>query len=75
MLPKGYKVVPYYDRTQLVHTTLHTVLENLLLGMVLVFLVLIFFLGNLRTAIMARPPICFRSARSTSASSSIPPSS
>ncbi len=53
MLPKGYKVVPYYDRTQLVHTTLHTVLENLLLGMVLVFLVLIFFLGNLRTAIIA----------------------
>ena len=34
-------------------TTLHTVLENLLLGMVLVFLVLIFFLGNLRTAIIA----------------------
>jgi cobalt-zinc-cadmium resistance protein CzcA len=53
ILPKGYKVVPYYDRTQLVHTTLHTVLENLLLGMVLVFLVLIFFLGNLRTAIIA----------------------
>ena len=53
LLPKGYKVVPYYDRTQLVDTTLHTVLENLLLGMVLVFLVLIFFLGNLRTAIIA----------------------
>ena len=53
LLPEGYKVVPYYDRTQLVHTTLHTVLENLLLGMVLVFLVLIFFLGNLRTAIIA----------------------
>ena len=53
MLPKGYKVVPYYDRTGLVYTTLHTVLENLLLGMVLVFLVLIFFLGNLRTAIIA----------------------
>ena len=53
MLPKGYKVVPYYDRTGLVYTTLHTVLENLLLGMVLVFLVLLFFLGNLRTAIIA----------------------
>ena len=35
------------------HTTLHTVLENLLLGMLLVFLVLIFFLGNLRTSIIA----------------------
>ncbi len=53
LMPAGYKVVPYYDRTGLVYTTLHTVLENLLLGMVLVFLVLIFFLGNLRTAIIA----------------------
>jgi heavy metal efflux system protein len=53
MLPKGYKIVPYYDRTQLVYTTLRTVLENLTLGMVLVFVVLLFFLGNLRTAIIA----------------------
>jgi len=53
MLPRGYKMVPYYDRTGLVYTTLRTVLENLSLGMVLVFLVLLFFLGNLRTAIIA----------------------
>ena len=53
MLPHGYKIVPYYDRTTLVETTLHTVLENLTIGMVLVFLVLIFFLGNLRAAIIA----------------------
>jgi heavy metal efflux system protein len=53
VLPKGYKIIPYYDRTGLVYTTLHTVLENLSLGMVLVFLVLLFFLGNLRTAIIA----------------------
>lgn len=53
MLPKGYKVVPYYDRRGLVYTTLHTVFENLSLGMLLVFLVLLFFLGNLRTAIIA----------------------
>ncbi|MGO9057220.1 MAG: efflux RND transporter permease subunit [Candidatus Binataceae bacterium] len=53
IMPAGYKVVPYYDRTSLVHTTLHTVFENLSLGMLLVFLVLIFFLGNLRTAIIA----------------------
>ena len=51
VLPKGYRIIPYYDRTGLVYTTLHTVLENLTLGMVLVFLVLLFFLGNLRTAI------------------------
>jgi cobalt-zinc-cadmium resistance protein CzcA len=53
MLPRGYKMVPYYDRTGLVYTTLRTVLENLSLGMVLVFLVLLFFLGNLRAAIIA----------------------
>ena len=53
MLPAGYKVVPYYDRTSLVDLTLHTVFENLALGMLLVFLVLLFFLGNLRTAIIA----------------------
>jgi heavy metal efflux system protein len=53
ILPKGYKIVPYYDRTGLVYTTLHTVLENLSLGMVLVFLVLLFFLGNLRGAMIA----------------------
>jgi heavy metal efflux system protein len=53
MLPKGYKVVPYYDRRGLVYTTLRTVFENLSLGMLLVFLILIFFLGNLRTAIIA----------------------
>ncbi|MBV8134467.1 MAG: efflux RND transporter permease subunit [Deltaproteobacteria bacterium] len=53
MLPRGYKAVPYYDRRELVYTTLHTVFENLALGMVLVFLVLLFFLGNLRTAIIA----------------------
>jgi heavy metal efflux system protein len=53
MLPKGYKAVPYYDRRELVYTTLHTVFENLSLGMVLVFVVLLFFLGNLRTAIIA----------------------
>jgi heavy metal efflux system protein len=53
MLPAGYRVVPYYDRTKLVHLTLQTVFRNLGLGMLLVFLVLIFFLGSLRTAIVA----------------------
>jgi cobalt-zinc-cadmium resistance protein CzcA len=52
-LPKGYKVAPYYDRTSLVETTLRTVIENLSIGMALVFLVLVFFLGNLRAAIIA----------------------
>jgi cobalt-zinc-cadmium resistance protein CzcA len=53
IFPKGVKIVPYYDRTQLVDATLHTVFENLGVGMALVFVVLMFFLGDLRTAIIA----------------------
>jgi len=52
VLPKGYRIVPFYDRTTLVETTIHTVMENLGVGVVLVFLVLLFFLGNLRTALI-----------------------
>ncbi|MGO9062288.1 MAG: efflux RND transporter permease subunit [Candidatus Binataceae bacterium] len=53
ILPKGYRVVPYYDRTKLVDTTLHTVFENLSVGMALVFVVLLFFLGSMRAALIA----------------------
>src|SRR6516225_3157475 len=52
VLPKGYRVLPYYDRTVLVETTIHTVMENLSIGIALVFVVLVFFLGNLRTAVI-----------------------
>lgn len=52
MMPPGFKAVPYYDRTDLVDTTLATVFENLGLGMLLVFLILLFFLGNLRSAVI-----------------------
>jgi cobalt-zinc-cadmium resistance protein CzcA len=51
-LPPGVKLVPYYDRTTLVHVTTHTVLHNLIFGCVLVFLVQWIFLGNLRSAII-----------------------
>jgi heavy metal efflux system protein len=50
ILPKGYRIVPYYDRTSLVETTIHTVMENLSIGIGLVFLVLLFFLGSFPTA-------------------------
>jgi cobalt-zinc-cadmium resistance protein CzcA len=53
IMPHGYRLVPFYDRTALVETTLHTVLENLTIGMVLVFLVLVFFLGNIRSSVIA----------------------
>jgi cobalt-zinc-cadmium resistance protein CzcA len=51
MLP-GVQIEPYYDRNDLVHVTTETVQENLLLGMVLVILVLLMFLGNIRTAVI-----------------------
>jgi cobalt-zinc-cadmium resistance protein CzcA len=53
ILPAGYKVVPYYDRTTLVQTTLRTVVENLSIGMALVFLVLVFFMADFRAALIA----------------------
>jgi len=50
ILPKGVQIVPYYDRTWLIHTTLHTVFQNLAEGALLVTLVLLLFLGNFRAA-------------------------
>ena len=50
VLPKGVKIVPYYDRSWLISTTLKTVFKNLLEGALLVTLVLYLFLGNLRSA-------------------------
>ncbi len=52
LLPPGMEIAPYYDRGALVGVTTHTVLENLLIGMALVTLVLIFFLANLRAALL-----------------------
>jgi len=49
---QGIEIVPYYDRGALVSVTTHTVLENLLVGMGLVVLVLLLFLGDLRAALV-----------------------
>jgi heavy metal efflux system protein len=51
-LPPGVKIVPFYDRMSLVHVTTRTVLENLVFGCVLVFLIQWIFLGDLRSAIV-----------------------
>ena len=47
VLPQGMKIVPFYDRTRLVDTTLHTVSHNMLEGAALVALVLWLFLRAL----------------------------
>ena len=50
ILPKGVKITPFMDRTNLVDMTLHTVSRTLLEGIGLVILVLILFLGSWRSA-------------------------
>ena len=45
-LPAGMKIVPFYDRTDLIHHTVHTVTENLVVGALLVVAILIIFLRN-----------------------------
>ncbi len=52
LLPPDVKVRPFYDRSDLVRLTTDTVENNLLRGMVLVLLVLIFFLVSLRAAVI-----------------------
>jgi cobalt-zinc-cadmium resistance protein CzcA len=52
ILPPGMDIVPYYDRGNLVKLTTHTVLENLVVGMLLVSVVLFLFLGHTRAAII-----------------------
>jgi heavy metal efflux system protein len=52
LLPPDVKVRPYYDRSDLVRVTTDTVEGNLLRGMALVFIVLIFFLVSFRAAVI-----------------------
>jgi cobalt-zinc-cadmium resistance protein CzcA len=51
-LPPGVKVVPFYDRGYLIALTTSTVVHNLIMGIVLVFLIQWLFLGDLRSAIV-----------------------
>ena len=52
ILPKDVKIRPFYDRSDLVELTTHTVEDNLLRGMILVFIVLMFFLVSFRAAVI-----------------------
>ncbi len=51
-LPPGVKVVPFYDRGDLVAVTVRTVLHNLLFGIALIFIIQWIFLGDLRCALI-----------------------
>jgi heavy metal efflux system protein len=59
ILPPGVKVVPFLDRSDLVHHTTHTVLHNLTEGMLLVTAILFLFLGNVRSALIVAATIPF----------------
>jgi cobalt-zinc-cadmium resistance protein CzcA len=59
ILPPGVKVVPFLDRSDLVHYTTHTVLHNLGEGIVLVVVILFLFLGNARGAFIVALTIPF----------------
>ena len=52
ILPKGIKIVPYYERWGLISSVIKRVLESASLGVLLVAVALFLFLGNLRAAII-----------------------
>lgn len=52
MLPEGVSVEPYLNRSALVNRNISTVIKNLVEGALIVFLVLILFLGNFRAGLI-----------------------
>ena len=52
LLPDGIRIVPFYDRIELITAALNTVYKSLGEGVVLVVVVLVLFLGNLRSALI-----------------------
>ena len=59
ILPPGVKVERIYDRKDLINVTTHTVLHNMLTGMLLIFILQWIFLGNLRSAVIVAVTIPF----------------
>ncbi len=52
VLPPGTRIVPFYDRIELVRAAVHTVRDALIEGIVLVVVVFFFFLGHVRSAVV-----------------------
>lgn len=52
ILPEGVSIQPYLNRSELVSRNISTVVYNLIEGAIIVFLVLIIFLGNLRAGLI-----------------------
>jgi cobalt-zinc-cadmium resistance protein CzcA len=65
MLPWGLKIVPYYDRSELVDAAIETIVKVLKEGILLVVVVLFLFLGDIRSSLVViatlilTPPLTF----------------
>ncbi|MGA2841624.1 MAG: CusA/CzcA family heavy metal efflux RND transporter [Steroidobacteraceae bacterium] len=59
ILPPGVRIERIYDRSDLIQITTHTVLHNMIAGVVLIFIVQWVFLGNLRSAVIVSITIPF----------------
>ena len=51
ILPGGLRIVPFYDRMELVNAALHTVYKALIEGIIFVVIVLYLYLGDIRSAL------------------------
>ncbi|MCC7340128.1 MAG: efflux RND transporter permease subunit [Bryobacterales bacterium] len=58
-LPEGVKLLPFYDQSEVIDTTIATVGRNLLEGGLLVVVILLLFLGNIRAALIVAAVIPF----------------
>src|SRR3982075_648987 len=59
LLPPGVRIERIYDRKDLIEITTNTVLHNMALGIVLIFILQWVFLGNLRSALIVAATIPF----------------
>ncbi|NDF63664.1 MAG: efflux RND transporter permease subunit [Betaproteobacteria bacterium] len=57
LLPNGLQIEPFYDRTELVDSALGMVTKVLLEGIVLIFIILFVFLGDVRSSLVVAATI------------------
>lgn len=51
-LPKGVDIIPFYDRAGLVNDVIHTVISNVIFGIILIIIVLTLTIGNWRVSLL-----------------------
>lgn len=59
ILPPGVQIEKFYDRADLINVTTHTVLHNMIEGIVLIFILQLLFLGDFRSALIVSATIPF----------------